>query len=56
MPRRNLLVLFVVAIVAVLCRYQIHDNPYARVMAGATATIDNSCSNLSATGNCSRAP
>ena len=41
MPRRNLLILFVVAIVAVLCRYQIQDSPYMRVMAGAMATIEN---------------
>ena len=55
MPRRNLFILFVVAIVAVLCRYQIQDSPYMRVMAGAMATIENRASR-SAIGNCSRAP
>jgi len=41
MPRRNLLILFLVALVAVLCRQQVQNNPYARVLAGAMTTIEN---------------
>jgi carboxyl-terminal processing protease len=41
MPRRNLLVLFLVTLLAVLCRQRVQDSPYARVLAGAMTTIKN---------------
>ena len=41
MPRRNLLILFLVAIVALLCRHHTHDGPYTRVMAEAMTIIEN---------------
>jgi carboxyl-terminal processing protease len=41
MPRRNLLVLFLVVLAAVLCRQRVQNNPYARVLAGAMTTIEN---------------
>jgi len=41
MPRRNLLILFLVALVAVLCRQRVQNNPYARVLAKAMTKIED---------------
>ncbi len=41
MPRRNLLILFLVVLLAVLCRQRVHDNPYTHVLAGAMNIIEN---------------
>ncbi len=41
MPRRNLLILFLVAIAAVVCRQRVQNNPYVRVIGGAMTTIEN---------------
>ena len=41
MPRRNLLILFLMALMAVLCRQRVHDSPYTHVLAGAMNTIEN---------------
>jgi carboxyl-terminal processing protease len=40
MPRRNLLVLFLVALVAILCRQRVQHNPYTGVLASAMNTIE----------------
>ena len=40
MPRRNLLILFLVALVTVLCRQRVPDH-YPRVLGGAMNTIEN---------------
>lgn len=40
MPRRNLLILFLVAVVAVLCRQRVQSNPYPRVLGNAMTKID----------------
>jgi carboxyl-terminal processing protease len=45
MPRRNLLILAVVMLVAVLCRERIQTNPYVRVLAGAMNKIEDSALN-----------
>ncbi len=41
MPRRNLLVLVVVTLVALLCYERVQKNPYGRVLANAMTTIEN---------------
>jgi carboxyl-terminal processing protease len=40
MPRRNLLILLVVALVALVCYQRVEKNPYARVLADAMSTIE----------------
>ena len=41
MPRRNLLVLVAVTLVALLCYQRVQKNPYGRVLADAMTTIEN---------------
>lgn len=40
MPRRNLLILFLVVLIAVLCRERVQSNPYGRVLANAMNRIE----------------
>ena len=40
MPRRNLLILFLVTLVAVLCRQRVQSNPYPRVLGDAMTKIE----------------
>jgi carboxyl-terminal processing protease len=41
MPRRNLIILLVVAVLAIVCYQRVQRNPYAQVMARAMAMIEN---------------
>jgi carboxyl-terminal processing protease len=41
MPRRNLIILLLVTLVAVLCYQRVQKNPYARVLANAMRTVEN---------------
>jgi carboxyl-terminal processing protease len=41
MPRRNILILVLLVVVALLCRERVQKNPYVRVLAGAMGKIEN---------------
>ena len=57
MPRRNLLILFLVAVLAaILCRQRVHNNPYTHVLAEAMTTMRIVPSIRSAIRNCLKGP
>ena len=57
MPRRNLLVLVAMTLVALLCYQRVQKNPYARLLANAMTTIENQyLEPIPAPRRCSKGP